>query len=474
LLEDRGNIGKVVVSIPAEYRFDAERMISDRGLERDAVPQNTTRQKLLAPQENRDAVEKIGAAAPAPRFDVRAVRCIKPSRNPTARLVIFFCFGFGEASYQWVTTLPSEIEVWTVGTTDISNWDQLTAYFAKHLRGLFDVPVVAWGHSMGSHVAFEVLTHLEQVDGLVAKAAIVSSAGAPVFFERTKYRTPFHEIDAAMSDSEIEQRLADNHFIIARSAGIPLISATGLRNDVELIRSYRYDKNKRIQAPLVLVHADNDVVVRDAAVILEWGRTAMQRCRYEEIEGTHLFFMQPPKRFVELLIGVCSDTAALQSDKQRHFSEHPQASFERPPPESDSAVVDMVGCWTLRSVDGQADELPTNDCKGRCVVTEDGFVSMLIDTADHPAFAFRDAAAATQEELQPTLATVISWTGRLETSDAGLTATTLVWQAPAEGDSKQVSVEKSGDNLKISWRDARTADTSAMIHSEWSRNTKLR
>jgi len=41
-----------------------------------------------------------------------------------------------------------------------------------------------------------------------------------------------------------------------------------------------------------------------------------------------------------------------------------------------------------------------------------------------------------------------------------------VWQAPAEGDSKQAVVEKSGDQLKISWRDARTADTSAMIHSD--------
>jgi len=38
------------------------------------------------------------------------------------------------------------------------------------------------------------------------------------------------KLNAAMSDSEIEQRLADNHFIIAAVSGDTIDSATGLRN----------------------------------------------------------------------------------------------------------------------------------------------------------------------------------------------------------------------------------------------------
>jgi len=106
-------------------------MISDRGLERDAAAAKyDTGRNYLRLQENRDSCRENRCCSSA--RDSTSERSLHQAFSAiTARLVIL-CFGFGEAVIMgdYATV---EIEVWTVGTTDISNWDQLTPTLQKPL-----------------------------------------------------------------------------------------------------------------------------------------------------------------------------------------------------------------------------------------------------------------------------------------------------------------------------------------------------
>jgi acyl transferase domain-containing protein/surfactin synthase thioesterase subunit/NAD(P)-dependent dehydrogenase (short-subunit alcohol dehydrogenase family)/aryl carrier-like protein len=521
-------------------------------------------------------------------YDDRAIRCIKKSSAPEARVLIFFCFGFGVQSYKWVSRLPTNIEVWTVGTTDISNWKELVIVLARDLPTLFDKPIIVWGHSMGSNVAFEVLHYLEMKHGLTPKMAIFSSASSPAAFARSKYTSPFYEIRRTMSDEDLEQHLLDNHFIIPRRSWIPFISPTGLRNDVELIKSYEYDHSKRLTVPLYLVQANNDAIVSDASVVIQWENISNAGCHYVEIEGTHLFFMDPPKQFINLIVRACrsepgpgvdgvagayelvrltvgtqdlhlfpfgssargyilygdagqmaahmwhpnrpvkrdrpppADEAAftyvaydadyrylkstvdheiamstipgqerktlrryVESDgnnlilstspvvmkcgNQEELAGHQEIVWKRMPDMANTAAISLAGCWELISIRGAKIPFLNDSCRGRCIITSNGLVSVIVAAPARPGFAMRNPLLATDEELVLALESVFSWLGQIEAHPLlAQVAETLVWQAPSFTNMAQVDLETCGESLKIHWRDEST-ERPPRVTSEWRR-----
>jgi surfactin synthase thioesterase subunit len=552
--------------------------------------QTTTSEFSIAEAVGKSLVADTTAGPNGVRYDDRAVRCVKSCADPVARLLIFQCFGFGQNSYLWVGKLPEDIEVWTVGTTKASSWEELVGQIAPTLRTLFDKPVVAWGHSMGAIIAYEVLSHLEQSCGLMANAIVLSSSVAPFIFARAKYASPFYEIAATNSDQEVEQRLIDNHLIVPRSAGIPMISPEGLRNDVQLTQTYCYDSDKQLSAPLYLIRANNDVIVSDPLAILQWDKIGRRQSCYEEIEGTHLFFTNPPRRFLQLLKELCSASRPAEREnitgvytvkkmmagtadmhlypfgsdacgyvifaeqgqmavhlwhrsrqaagKRQHSAAEAYltylayaATYRCTLPTLDYQVIastapDMegkalrsyvdraadgmalstgpvvtrsgaqeecsayqrllcdrlqgefpkraargtAGCWTLVALERSAGGPEWGECKGQCIVTADGMMSVVISTAERSRSTFRNPMLAPDSELQSAIETVVSWLGRVTEDELGREiVTALMCQAPDAIDPQHISIEVAGDKLKIGWFDSKASGTPT-IQARWSRS----
>lgn len=237
--------------------------------------------------------------------DQRSVRCLKTSPRARTRLLVFHPFGFGDGSLGWTDRLSEEIEVWCVGTTAALNWEELTMDLAEQVRDLFDMPTVLWGHSMGAIVAFEVLHYLETRHGKKARQFVVSSAAAPQLFARLKFTTPFLDIDPDMSPDQVADILIENQYLAPPGRGLPALPAGAVQQDVALFKSYEAVHGKGISAPIFMIQANTDVLVQDPAVVLEWRHTTTGACRFETIEGTHMFFVRPPPGFVDALTLCC-------------------------------------------------------------------------------------------------------------------------------------------------------------------------
>jgi len=239
-------------------------------------------------------------------YDTREVHCIRKVKNPVTRLLLFFCFGHGERSYQWLEQLPANIEVWGVGTTEHASWEQMISALAEDVCNLFDKPVLAWGHCMGAIIAFDVLYYLEQRYSLKAKRAIFSSSYTPDVFEHLKNSEPFCDFDSTMSDEALDQLFVDHNLIPPRAWGLPIVAPSTLRNDVALIKSYSRDHDRIVGSDLSIIRAKGDSLVSEPSLFAGWRQLTTKECHYEEIEGTHLFFHSPSEKFLTILEELCA------------------------------------------------------------------------------------------------------------------------------------------------------------------------
>ena len=233
------------------------------------------------------------------QHDQRKVTCIKPCDNPKARLLVFHPFGFGHQSIEWMKNFDEPVEIWAVGSETHNTWQALTADLASQIKHLFDKPIIAWGHSMGATVAFETLSYLQQNHQLRTEQLIISSSSITLF-ERLKFSDPFYQFDQDTDNQTILENLATAH-ILPPKALIKSIAPDSVLNDVHLCKSYQRNKNTKLAADITIVQANNDILLPDPSVMLDWQQVVTGNSHYQEIDGTHLFFTRPPKAFVQLL-----------------------------------------------------------------------------------------------------------------------------------------------------------------------------
>jgi 3-oxoacyl-(acyl-carrier-protein) synthase/surfactin synthase thioesterase subunit/aryl carrier-like protein len=545
----------------------------------------------LVALEKENATESAISETPLQPYDERAIHCLKTSEYCRVRLLIFHPFGFGIGSLSWANQLPADIEVWAVGSTVCSDWQELTIHLAENIKQLFDKPVVIWGHSLGTLVAFETLHYLETTWALQAKQLILSSAIPPWLFERIKYSSPFYEINEKLSEAEIESLLIKNHYLIPRESGIPMLSPEALWNDIRLCKEYFYDASKKLSTPLFMVQANNDILIKDASLIVPWGEMTTGSCQYEEIEGTHLFFVRPPQGFIDILVKNCMGSFQLKKQtifpgvytlKQMYtgtsdvhlyplslhasgyiiYTEdgymaahlwHPerlqgktelQASPEKlmtylaytgeyavekgivnhqvsvslfadlenkmlpryidqteseftlstsplimekeeqdrlslyqkltwAPCSSNPAIsaVPIKGCWQLAHITGLPDEMKDKPFKGQCIITAEGYISVLISHTYRRPFCYQNFALASSSEIEQTLQSCILWLGRLiKMDETESTCEILVSQTCIPMNIQQLNYVFSENQLSLSWS-LKTEKAQAIV-TKWMPMTK--
>ena len=249
----------------------------------------------------------------------RKIECINHLENPESRLFIFLPFGFGNESLIWswknAFSDQNNIEIWLMGAPDFSDWQELTNYMVQNIKPLCDRPFMVYGHSMGAISAYETILKLEQSYQLSPIVFIPSSVSPPEIFERYKILPPVFEIDRSMEMHECREILEKSQIILPLKSGIKPLPDETIRCDLELVKSYYFQHDQfQLSCPILAIQANNDILIKDAVSLSLWKKYTKESFSLVEIEGSHLYFMNPPQSFFKTVKSFCKNENDIKNN----------------------------------------------------------------------------------------------------------------------------------------------------------------
>ncbi|MFD4588971.1 thioesterase II family protein [Streptomyces sp. NPDC058423] len=177
---------------------------------------------------------------------------------------------------------------------------------AEALRPLLDRPMLLFGHSMGTGLAYEVAGRLERTDGFVMDHVFVSARPAP------------HRIDG-----EHRHRLTDDELVAAmrrlggpdaavydHTALLPLILPP-LRADLALLDRYRPERLVPLRAPLTVLGGEDD----DTCPVGElpvWAEATTASTRVRLFPGGHHYLRECEEEVVSEVSAALSRAATVR------------------------------------------------------------------------------------------------------------------------------------------------------------------
>ncbi|MFF0445670.1 thioesterase II family protein [Streptomyces sp. NPDC004609] len=220
----------------------------------------------------------------------------RTGRRPRLRLVCFpHAGGTAQLFHGWTARLPDDVELLAVrypGRHDrlaepcAETMDELAGPVTEALVPRLDVPLVLFGHSMGSSVAYEVALRLEKRHRVSPARLLVSGRAAP---HRAR-RTGLHERDDDTLVSGI-RRLGD---LGSEAFDIPELRELllpPLRADYRLVESYRPAAPAPVRSPITAYIGTEDTgCVREH--VMAWGElTASGDFSLRAFPGDHFYLV---------------------------------------------------------------------------------------------------------------------------------------------------------------------------------------
>ncbi|RNG34161.1 thioesterase II family protein [Streptomyces botrytidirepellens] len=165
----------------------------------------------------------------------------------------------------------------------ITRFQEMTAAVGEVLRAGPDLPLVLFGHSMGSLIAFESARMLER-DGHTVLGLVVSGRRAP------SVRPPAGARKVDFAEAIAETRgLGGTDPALLRDPDFLELMLPVLRADYELAESYQAEPGAAVSCPLTVLTGDTDPQVNRAEAEA-WRDHTTGAFALHEVAGGHFFF----------------------------------------------------------------------------------------------------------------------------------------------------------------------------------------
>ncbi|MDX3230472.1 thioesterase II family protein [Streptomyces sp. ME19-01-6] len=254
----------------------------------------------------------------------RWIHRLQSASDPDARLIAFPHAG-GSASYFFPLAQalrqagqPLALDVMAVqypGRQErrrepcIDDLPTLADAVCREILLFADRPLILFGHSMGSWVAFEVTRRLEQKHGITPLALFASGRRAPSITRQEN----IHQLP----DSGIVKEIAlldGTDSVLLSDPEILQMALPAIRGDYKAIETYAFHPGPRLQCPIhaVLGEADPRVSVDDAR---GWAKHTSGGFELSMAHGSH-FYLKDQQDF---LAGKIVDRlTTLSAERTRH------------------------------------------------------------------------------------------------------------------------------------------------------------
>jgi surfactin synthase thioesterase subunit len=236
------------------------------------------------------------------------LRNYHPAPGHRARLVCFPHAG-GSASYYFPVSaaLAPEFDVLAVqypGRQDrrtdpfIDNIDDLAEEIHRALAPSMEGPVAFFGHSMGAVLAYEVTRIFEERDGISPVTVFASGRRAP---SRTRDEN-VHLRDDAGIVKEMRTLGGTDSRVLGDPELLDMV-LPAIRNDYRAVERYRRSTDAKIDAPITILTADDDIrtTIDEARA---WGEHTRGGSDLHVFSGGHFYLEQQAAG----VIGVISET----------------------------------------------------------------------------------------------------------------------------------------------------------------------
>jgi acyl transferase domain-containing protein/NADPH:quinone reductase-like Zn-dependent oxidoreductase/surfactin synthase thioesterase subunit/acyl carrier protein len=293
----------------ADYGFDsmmygqiANRLVRDLGLDVNIsdIQQLQNFKELTILIDRKYGEDKEGLKKD--KFDSRDWKILKKSEKTDFYLFLCPPFGFGESAYHgWLKSLPENIEVHFVGFKFDTDWNKTMTSLADNINQIADKPFILYGHSMGGMIAYQLAAELQSKSFRQPSSLLISSSMNPRDFSKLKLTFPFNQLSPASSNDKCVQLLREANILPPVNMYLKTISFENIRGDIAAVSSYQYKETPLLNCPIIAFHAKSDVLITDESVIYDW-KNFTKDFSFIKIDGTHLFFLYPPKVFFEELI----------------------------------------------------------------------------------------------------------------------------------------------------------------------------
>jgi surfactin synthase thioesterase subunit len=178
-------------------------------------------------------------------------------QRPRLHLVCFPSAGAGPAQYaRWADELPEAVQVWAVQAPGrearvrepaIGALTAIVDELMSPLEPLFDLPVLFFGHSMGSVVAYEVARRRAAGDAAMPRHLFVSAHRPPSL---PSPRPPMRHLDDAALLSKTGQRYGGIPAAVLAEPELLALLLPTLRADLTALETHAWSPGAPLDCPI--------------------------------------------------------------------------------------------------------------------------------------------------------------------------------------------------------------------------------